>query len=330
MPCLKINLPRLFAPPRNKFSHAISPDILIHRNGHKQRSRHRLIAINSVGAHNRRKSRHLDTGTRVPKDNDRLPRPLLLVPHGGQDMPQHHEHDVGNHGGQTHLGLAHAAVARRRPRAHPVAKGPRGEEADEGADKQRQVGQPDLLGGPVVRRRRKDLRLRQVDDEQAAAAPADGERGEQDNGKGKQAPGRPELGPNQPPRHGRRLEGLPLAAGRLAAADERLRRRAGPRRAARDVLELHVRRLGPVALCVVAGRGPAPVPDGLGEAEDDHAEREDRHSRAQPEEAGPAGVLGHGAGHDGRNLVEMTLVSTLRWAWGEQVSRASLTMREPM
>lgn len=112
--------PALLDPRRDELGEPIPPHILVDRDRDHDRASDRLIAVHGVRRGNSRDGGDLDAGTREADQHDRLPRPLVLHAEGDDEVAQQHDQHVGHERGQTHLGLADAAVAARQARREPV------------------------------------------------------------------------------------------------------------------------------------------------------------------------------------------------------------------
>ena len=111
---------------------AIAPDVLVDGDGDEETAGHGLVAVDGVGRDDGRERRDLDPGTGVADDDDGGPWPVVLVAEGDDEVAQDADHDVRDHGRETHFGLADAVVADRGAHGDPVRKRASGHEADGG------------------------------------------------------------------------------------------------------------------------------------------------------------------------------------------------------
>lgn len=307
---ISVSLLYFVHPSRVYIPNTITPDILIHRNGDEQGPRDGLVAVNGVGGRNGRQRGDLHAEAAPPDHDNDLPRPVVVVADRGDDAADDHDGDVGDHGGEAHLGLAHAAVAAGEVRGDPVGPRAVGEEADDGADQDGEVEEADGLGRVAVRRRGKRLRLRQVDHEVHARGKGHDKGRELDDGEEVEVPRHPQLLQDAAVV---RLEELELRLAGLAAPEPRVLVGDGGRQIGgigSGRVGLLARFLGGEdAVVTLGGSGVGGSNRGVegGRSrvsrlwKEQHVEREAREEqgRVEPPEAAPADVGRHGARDDG-------------------------------
>lgn len=80
------NVPILNTPRCDELSKAITPQILVDRDGYEERSSDWLVRIDSVGTSNSWQSSDLDSSACEANNDNGFPRPLLLVSHGNNNI----------------------------------------------------------------------------------------------------------------------------------------------------------------------------------------------------------------------------------------------------
>lgn len=136
-----MDLPICLCPRCNKSSHPITPQVFINGNGDEKRTSDGLVTVNRVGAANTWQAGNLDSCTRITEDHNDGPWPLALVTNCCNDVAKGHDQYIWNHGGEPHLRLANAIVPRRCTGRNPVAKRTCCSKAEQGSNKEREVGE---------------------------------------------------------------------------------------------------------------------------------------------------------------------------------------------
>lgn len=217
-----VHLPSLHTPRRDEFAKAITPKILVDRDGNKQTSGHRLVAVHRVRTHDTGQRRDLDTRTRVSDDDNRLPRPLALVPDRNNDVAKEHDNNVRDHSRQSHLRLSYTAVLPRRSCRDPITQRPRCKKPDQRTDNNGKVGEAYSCRAKVVGREREDLRLREVDGQEGGTGPRDDESGEFNDRECEELPGNPEIEEDRAEGMCVGLEDAPLPTAGATSAEVRV------------------------------------------------------------------------------------------------------------
>lgn len=116
------------------------------------------------------------------RDRLYLPIPRAIISNSNNDVSNKHDSHVGDHGPQSHLGLANPAVPLGQPRRDEIRQRARREQADQGADQYGEVEEANLGRGEVVGRGGERLGLREVQGEEPRRRPGHDERGKLDDG----------------------------------------------------------------------------------------------------------------------------------------------------
>jgi hypothetical protein len=64
---------------------------------------------------------------------------MSLVADRGNNVPEYHDHDIGNHGGQTHLRFTNATISSRGFGGNPVTEWPSCDESYERTNKNGEI-----------------------------------------------------------------------------------------------------------------------------------------------------------------------------------------------
>lgn len=118
----------------------------------------------------------------ITKREPYLPIPLLLVSERDDEVSDEHDNHVRNHGRQSHFRFSDPTILPGRACSEPIREHTVRAETDDCADEHGEVHEPNTLAREIIRRVGEDLRLRQVQGEEAAGRPRHDEGGEFDSG----------------------------------------------------------------------------------------------------------------------------------------------------
>lgn len=140
----------LDGPRCDELGEAVTPNILVDGDGDEDAAGNGFVGVDGVGGGDGGQGSDLDTSAGVAEPDDEAVVPGVLVTESDDEVAEDHDGDVGDHGEETHFGLADAAVATGEPGGDEIAEGAGGEEADHHAEEDGEVEETDLGGGEVV------------------------------------------------------------------------------------------------------------------------------------------------------------------------------------